>query len=88
MRLKIHSDDNKNINIALPSWMVFSDLTAAIAARIIRKHQKAEGEDGWFPSRKDLCRIMKELRKLKKKYKHLDLVDVQSADGDMVKIVL
>ncbi|MFA7673152.1 MAG: hypothetical protein WCY62_04785 [Clostridia bacterium] len=87
MRIQIHSD-SKNINLVLPSWMVFSDLTAAIAAKVIRKHDKDEKDDGYLPSRRDLCRIMRELRKYKRKYGHLDLVDVQSADGDIVKIVL
>ena len=90
MRIQIHSD-SKNINLVLPSWLVFSDLTAAIAAKVIRKQdkeEKEESDDGYLPSRRDLCRIMRELRKYKRKYGHLDLVDVQSADGDKVLIRL
>ena len=35
-----------------------------------------------------LRKAQKELKKLLKKYKHLTLVDVQSADGDTFKIIL
>ena len=85
MHIRIKSNDNKNINLLLPTSLVLSDLTAVIAAKAINK--KAETKECQISS-KDLCRLMAEMRKIKKKYGHFELVDIQSADGDIVKIVL
>ena len=85
MRIRIKSKDEKNINLVLPTSLVLSDLTALIAANAINK--KAETKECKISSR-DLCKLMAAMRKIKKKYGRFELVDIQSADGDIVKIVL
>jgi hypothetical protein len=85
MRIKVKSDDGKKINLIFPTWFVFSDLGARIAAKVISRN--AEPHE-FNLSGKDLSRLMAELRKIKKKYGRFELVDVQSAEGDTVKIVL
>lgn len=86
MQIKIKAkDENKHINILLPTSLVCSNLTAIIAHKAITS--KVEKEQ-FSISRKDLARIMWMLRSLKKKYGKLELVDIVSADGDIVKISL
>ncbi|HOD93632.1 MAG TPA: hypothetical protein PLT91_07190 [Clostridia bacterium] len=85
MRIQIKSKDEKNINLLLPTSLVLSNLTAVIAASAINK--KIDKKDCEISSR-DLCKLMAVMRKVKKKYGRFELVDIQSSDGDIVKIVL
>ena len=86
MQIKIKAkDENKNINILLPTSLVFSNLSAIIAHKAITN--KVEKEQ-FSISRKDLARLMWMLRSFKKKYGKLELVDIESSDGDIIKISL
>lgn len=86
MRIFIRSADNKIINIVLPSSLIFNNITAAIGAKIINKHVSAD--ENYSIRTKDMRIIIRELNRFKKKYPTLNIVDIESSDGNIVKIML
>lgn len=86
MRIFIKSANNKIINIFLPSSLIFNNITAAIGAKIINKYVSAD--ENYSIRTKDMCIIIRELNCFKKKYPTLNIVDIESSDGNIVKIIL
>ncbi len=84
MRIQISTDDH-NIRICLPNGLFFNRLTAAIGIRAMQKYAPEQLRD---LSPKQINALFSEFRRIKKKYGSLDLVDVQSSDGQIVKIIL
>lgn len=85
MRILIQSSGEKAIKITLPTRMLFNSLTASIGAKAIRRYVST---DDVKLSSADLRRLMKEINKIKKRFPGLLIVDVESSDGDIVKISL
>ena len=89
MRIKIRTQDVK-FTILLPGLLIFNSLTASLASRIINKHI-CKNTDGSIKPKIDPVtarHLIHELNRIKRKHGRFTLVDVESADGDIVKIVL
>jgi len=86
MRIYISSPREKTINLRFPTRLVFNKLTAIIGAKAMNKH--IQTDEKLNISSHDMKRFFKELIRMKKKYPDLYLVDVESADGDVIKIIL
>ncbi|NCA97176.1 MAG: hypothetical protein EOM77_03230 [Bacteroidia bacterium] len=80
MRIKIKSDGRKFV-ILLPNFLLRPSILWSFIKDKIDKDSQAY-------IRKMLPKACKELRRLKRRDKHFVLVDVTSADGDIVKITL
>ncbi len=85
MKIKINSK-GKNINLIFPNRLFFNWFTAWIAANAINNNS----DD--FPNKniraRDLRNFFDELNRVKKKHGNLKIVDIESANGDIVKITL
>ncbi|NMB43002.1 MAG: hypothetical protein GX995_02580 [Clostridiales bacterium] len=84
MKIKIISKE-KNINLNLPTRLLFNGLTARIAAKAINDNVDTNNLE---LTSKDMKRLFDELNRIKRKYPDLVLVDVESASGEIVKIKL
>lgn len=86
--------DNRNIKILLPTGLIFSDLSAIIACKIIEKATITnDGKETLDPELKELLKgiikdCCKTLRQTKKKYPGFVLVDVESSSGEKIVITL
>jgi len=86
MRIEIKSAGKKAIKLRIPTALLFNNLTAKIALESLKEHIKVEENPSLSPE--DIKLIIKELRRMKEKYPKLQLVDIESAEGDIVKIIL
>ena len=84
MRILV-KDDEHTIRLSLPTALIFSGLTAEIAAHSMRKHVKDPRVN--LTSRQ-LRAIFAEIRRIKNRHGSWELVDVQSTGGEKVKIIL
>lgn len=84
MKIRI-SGRERNICLLLPTSLIFSGATI----RLMNIAVKFIPEDvrDYIPSDK-LEMIFRELRRIRKKHGSFDLVDVESADGEKIKITL
>ena len=80
MRIQVN-DGNRRIVIPLPTGLVFNSLTASIAVR-------AAAEHGVVMSAAQMRRFFRAVKAYKRAHPDWVLVDVQSADGEAVKIKL
>lgn len=85
MRIIVESHDEKPIRLIFPTGMIFNRLTAAIGSSAIKQHLGTDLSE--FKSA-DIGRLFREIRRIKRKYPHLELVSVDDADGDKVRITL
>jgi hypothetical protein len=85
MKITIQSPNEKTIRLGFPTRMIFNRFTAKIGAASIRKYVSTEDTD---ISSDDLKRLMKEINRIKSKYPDLELVNVESSDGEKVTIRL
>ena len=72
----------KNIRLSLPDWLIFSRMTVWLASRAGGKYVP-EGI-----SSRNMHVLLGRLQKAKKKYGSWVLVEVESADGEHVKVEL
>ena len=84
MRIRVKSD-GCNINIPLPTNLVFSKGTVWLANHFGRKYAGDAMKD--IPP-EALDKLFGEFRRIKRQYGHWDLVEVTEADGTEVKITL
>lgn len=84
MKIRVKSDD-VNLNLVLPTRLLIGKTVVKLANTIGRRYA-AEALEGISPEALEI--LCAELRRIKKKYGSWDLVDVQSADGGMVQIIL
>jgi len=93
MKIQVTAD-NRNIKILLPTGLIFSDLSAIIACKIIGNATISNnGTETLDPQLKeslkgiikDSCKI---LRQTKKKYPGFVLIDLESDSGEKVIITL
>lgn len=84
MRIQV-KDEDTNLNIILPTMLVFSKGTVWLANHFGRKYAADAMKD--IPP-EGLDRLFAELRRIKRKYGSWDLVEVESADGERVRIKL
>lgn len=84
MRIQI-KDGEHNINIVFPTWLLCNNFTVRIVIGVIRRYVHDELCN--LPPEK-LAALFAELRRIKAKYGRWELVDVYSADGEIVKVIL
>ena len=81
--MKIHvTGDGKNIHLSLPDWLIFGKMTVWLAG-------KAGGK--YIPegiATRDMHILLNELQKAKRIYGSWVLVEMESADGEHVKVEL
>ena len=80
MRITVHSEGHRFF-IPVPTGLIANRLTARIAAKTLK-------ESGMELSAEDLRRLFQALRRSRKVLKKRPLVEVDSADGTYVKILL
>ena len=87
MCLKIIHNETK-IRLWLPNGLLLNPATAAIAARLIRKHASAEKCPPFSLNAKSLRRLFRRLKASKRLLKGAPLIAVASTDGSCVQIHL
>ena len=85
MRITIQSPGERTIKLSIPTRLIFNGFTAKIGAASIRKYVSS---DVVKISSADLKRLLKEFNRIKHKYPDLELVNVESSDGERVTIRL
>lgn len=84
MKIQVKAD-GRDINILLPTGLVFSKGTVWLANHVGRKY----AEDAMKNiSPQALDALFAEFRRIKKKHGSWELVDVQSSSDEQVKIIL
>ena len=84
MKIRVKNIEH-NINLWLPNWLIFGKLTERIAVATLKYYVPDAIEQ--IPPEK-LPVLFAEMRRIKQKYGSWDLVDVHSADGTVVRIIL
>jgi hypothetical protein len=84
MKIVVGSARGKTIKLLLPTRLIFNSITATIGARMIRKHARMDSSINAH----DLRRFVKEVNRMKKIHPRMNIVDIESADGDIVQIRL
>ena len=79
MKIEVHSED-VNLKIRVPLFL--------FPARIFIKEMLDEVDEDCMPSKKEMRHMAKEAVKILKEHKGLVLVDVESDDGETVKITI
>lgn len=85
MKIKVKSE-GVNIFIPIPTSLFYSPITRPIGFRMTNKWLRENMEKEI--AKKDFKKMAEALKLMKKKYKKLDLIEVYSAKGDIVKITL
>lgn len=80
MKVVIKSE-KKNFFIIIPTVLILNRLTANISAKIIKS--KCPTID---INSKDLIKLINSIKKYKKKHKHWELLNIISADGEIIFI--
>ena len=83
MKIRIKSDE-VNLNLVLPTRLLIGRTVVKLANTIGRRYTDALKD---IPP-EDLEILCAELRRIKKKHGTWELVDVESAAGDIVQIIL
>ena len=83
MKIRVKSDD-VNLNLVLPTRLLIGKTVVKLANTIGRRYTDALND---IPP-ETLEILCAELRRIKKKYGSWELVDVESAEGDIVQIIL
>lgn len=85
MKIIIKSPNERTIRLIFPTRLLFNSLTAKIGAAALKKYVPS---DKFKIKPRDLHKLIKEINRIKRKYPGLVLVDVETSDGDIVKIKL
>ena len=79
MKIEVHSED-LNLKIKVPLFL--------FPAKTLIKEMLDEVDEDCMPSKKEMRHLAKEAVKILKEHKGLVLVDVESDDGETVKITI
>jgi hypothetical protein len=85
MRIFVQEHGEKPIRLIFPTGMIFNRLTALIGSHAIKEHA---GEEFSALNSRQLNRLFRVIRKFKRKHPKFELVNVESSDGDKVRIIL
>lgn len=80
MKITVRSED-VNLCIPFPSALIFNDLTAAFAPKVME-------QNGVTITAKQARKFIRAMRKFKRRHRDWTLVEVESAGGDYVEIKL
>lgn len=75
----------KNIRLSIPNALIFNSLTLRVAGSAARKYAP-EAMAKVTPEQMNV--LFRELKRIQKKYGSWELVEVYSADGEVVKVIL
>lgn len=81
MKIVVNSKDGTNIILPFPTGLMLNSAMAGIGMKYLKQH-------GINISKKQSSAFIKELNRFRRKHRDWVLVEVQSADGDYVKIKL
>lgn len=85
MRILVHSADGHRISIPFPTALLTSPTVVNFVLKLGKKHAGASMPD--IPP-EALQALSQSIREIKKKYGTWELVHVESAEGDLVSIIL
>lgn len=85
MRITIHEPQKFHLHLILPTRFVLNRLSARILSKAIHSTGKLEEQ---VLTEADLERLFQEVRRIKRKYRGMELVDVRAADGTIIKVRL
>jgi hypothetical protein len=85
MRIYIKEKRGRRLYFLLPTRFVANRLSAHIISFALKKSLKLQEN---CLSSKDINRFFIELMRMKKKYPALELVDIESCEGEIVKVRL
>ena len=85
MKIYIHEpkEEEKDINLTIPNGVIFNKLGSMIAGRVIEENTQEN-----TITKEQLKRLMKEIKRYVKQFGHFDLVDIETSDGEIIKITL
>lgn len=84
MKIYIHEpEEEKDIRLTIPNGVIFNKLGAMIAGRVIEENTQEN-----TITKEQLKRLMKEIKRYVKQFGHFDLVDIETSDGEIIKITL
>ena len=84
MKIYIHEPEKeKDIRLTIPNGVIFNKLGAMIAGRVIEENTQEN-----TITKEQLKRLMKEIKRYVKQFGHFDLVDIETSDGEIIKITL
>ena len=84
MKIYIHEpEEEKNIRLTIPNGVIYNKLGAMIAGRVIEENTQEN-----TITKEQLKRLMKEIKRYVKQFGHFDLVDIETSDGEIIKITL
>lgn len=84
MRVYVKSPGSITIYLALPTCLVINRATLGILQRALGRKDRP----GVKISPEQAQRLLSVVRQVKKRYPHLELVDVKTAQGEIIKIRL
>lgn len=84
MKIRVHNDDI-NISLWIPTNLIFGKLTVKLVNTVGRKYA---GESLEKIPPDALEKLFTELRRIKRKHGSWELVEVESADGEIVRVTL
>lgn len=85
MKIIIKSPGEKAIRILIPTRLLCNNFTALIGTKAASKYLPTSYQK---LSSKQLRMLFKEFIRISRKYRGLVLVDVESSDGEILKIIL
>lgn len=84
MRIHVKSGD-QNIRMVFPTGLIFSKAVAWLGVRYGLRYA---GDSMKNLTAEQIDLLFAEFRRIKKKYGRWELVDMESSNGDLVKIIL
>lgn len=81
MKLQVITDEEKQIDINLPTILLLNRVSVNIICKKLKEHNV-------YVNKKDLIKILKLCRKYKKKNPSFVLLEVDSADGEHIEITI
>lgn len=81
MQIRVQNPEGPNFWIPLPTGLIFNRLTASVAAR-------ATAEMGVRLSPKQMARLFAAVKRFRRRHPDWVLVEVDSADGEHVRVKL
>lgn len=85
MRVYVNDNDGTNINIRIPTGLLLNRVTALVLSKVI---EHLPGTESITLSKAQIYFLIKTLKKFKKSHPGWKLVEVHSAEGDVVEITL
>lgn len=77
----IDPKEKTNLRLRIPNWIVFSNLGSHFLTKTIQhKNQSIDSQA--------LQYFFKEFRNISKPFKGLEIVDIQSSNGEIIQIIL